>query len=108
MFISWWRQWVQRRARASRRKQCRRAEGRHVSTYRIWFEPLEDRLAPAAIIWTDRPDYLARSTATIIGSGFQPGETVQLQVLHTTGDPSSFANHDPWLVTDGALGIWMA
>ena len=67
-------------------------------------ELLENRLAPAAIIWTDRSDYLPQSTATIFGSGFLPGETVQLQVLHTTGDPASFANDDPWLVTDGTNG----
>ena len=52
MFIVWWRSVLNllNRKPTSRRRR-RRFDARR-STYRIWFEPLEDRLAPAAHIWT--------------------------------------------------------
>ncbi|TCZ64776.1 hypothetical protein [Flaviaesturariibacter aridisoli] len=37
---------------------------------------------------TDLPDYPPGATVTLTGSGFAPGESVQLQVLHN--DPDSF------------------
>ena len=85
-----------RRASKERKPKRRR--------YWLNLEVLEDRFAPAAVIWTDRPDYVPQSIATIFGSGFQPGETVQLQVLHTTGNAACFANNAPWQVTDGSNG----
>ena len=39
-----------------------------------------------ATVTTDRLDYPPGDTAIITGTGFQPGETVTLQVLHAVGD----------------------
>ena len=59
------------------------------------FEEEEDPLAPdlvedlnqdlvedLATVTTDKQDYPPGSTATITGENFEPGETVELQVLH--------------------------
>src|SRR5437867_3948508 len=42
-----------------------------------------------ATVTTDQSDYAPGSTAQINGSGFTPGEVVQLQVLHADGTPST-------------------
>src|SRR5438105_4353280 len=64
---------------------------------RCQVELLEDRTAPAAMIWTDQPDYAPGSSATIHGTGFHAGETAMLDVLNIT----SGLQHAPWFVTDG-------
>lgn len=53
-----------------------------------------------AIIQTDKLDYMPGETAMITGSGFQPGESVKLQVLHvdSTGDNDTSTAHVPWYV----------
>jgi hypothetical protein len=58
----------------------------------------------SASVTTDQSDYPPGSTATINGSGFQPGETVELQVLRTDLPENSGPEHVPWLVTNGASG----
>jgi FG-GAP-like repeat/PLAT/LH2 domain/FG-GAP repeat len=60
--------------------------------------------AAAAKVWTTAPDYAPGSTALIGGSGFSPGEMVDLQVLHSDGRPSSDASHAPWTVVADAAG----
>src|SRR5438309_384178 len=50
-------------------------------------------------IETDLLDYPPGATAQITGYGFQPGEIVQLQVLHIDGTPNSGEGHAPWLLT---------
>lgn len=62
-------------------------------------EPLEPRLLLAASVITDRLDYAPGATAIVSGSGFTPGETVQLQVLLADGTPGLGSN--PWQVEDG-------
>jgi hypothetical protein len=57
-----------------------------------------------ASVTTDQSDYRPGSTATINGSGFQPGETVELQGLRTDLPENSGSEHVPWLVTNGASG----
>ncbi len=52
-------------------------------------------------VTTDKDDYPPGSTAIITGTDFQPGETIELQVLHTDDIPNTGGGHDPWLVTDG-------
>ena len=54
-----------------------------------------------AKVTTDKDDYPPGSTAKITGTDFQPGETIELQVLHTDDIPNTGGGHDPWLVTDG-------
>ena len=59
-----------------------------------------------AEVITDQEDYSPGATAIITGSGFAPGETVVLQVLHADGTPPTGADHDPWNVIadeDGAF-----
>src|SRR5947209_6868705 len=60
----------------------------------------------AATVTTDKADYAPGSTVYITGSGFQPGETVQCQVLHADGsfDNTTSGAHAPWYVTDGGDG----
>src|SRR6516225_8021311 len=58
----------------------------------------------AQTVQTDQPDYPPGSTATITGSGFQAGETVQLQVVNLTNPGDTGPEHDPWTVTADADG----
>jgi trimeric autotransporter adhesin len=53
---------------------------------------------------TDLLDYAPGATARVCGSGFRPGETVQLQVLHTDGTPNTGQGHDPWPVVADTRG----
>ena len=55
-------------------------------------------LVTAATVVTDQIDYPPDTTATINGSGFLPGETVELQVLNLTTPTDTGAEHDPWTV----------
>jgi hypothetical protein len=57
-----------------------------------------------ASVTTDQSDYPPGATVTITGSGFQPGETVQLQVLRIDLDENSGPEHDPWPVTADGNG----
>src|SRR5262245_47921880 len=70
---------------------------------KLLLEHLEDRLVPSAV-WTDKPDYAAGETAIISGSGYLPGETIQLQVVRTDGLPDYPQGNQPWQVTDGGAG----
>lgn len=60
----------------------------------------------SATIATDALDYPPGSTAIITGSGFQPGETVTLQVLHypTCCDDSTSPDHQPYTTIADANG----
>jgi hypothetical protein len=63
-------------------------------------EELETRVVPSASVGTDLFNYMPGIPATISASGFQAGETVQFQVLHTDGTANTGANEAPWQVTD--------
>ncbi|CAN5255421.1 hypothetical protein BH11BAC5_BH11BAC5_20270 [soil metagenome] len=61
-----------------------------------------------ATIKTDLLDYPPGSTAIITGTGFQPGETVTLQVLHVDGDSlgTDSQYHQPFTtIADGSGNI---
>ena len=58
----------------------------------------------SAEVMTDQPDYLPGTTAGIVGDDFFPHETVQLQVLHADGTPSTGAEHQPWFVKADSHG----
>ena len=59
-----------------------------------------------ATIQTDLLDYPPGSTAIITGSGFQPGETVTLQVVHVDGDSlgTDPQYHQPFTTVADASG----
>ena len=59
-----------------------------------------------ATVKTDLDDYPPGSTAIITGTGFQPGEVVELHVHHAVGDSlgTDPQNHQPWFVTADSLG----
>jgi protocatechuate 3,4-dioxygenase beta subunit len=57
-----------------------------------------------AALTTDLDDYPPGATAIITGENFDPGETIELQVLHTDDIPNTGGGHDPWQVTDGGAG----
>jgi hypothetical protein len=56
----------------------------------------------AAIVMTDKANYAPGETAVILGTGFESGETVELQVLHNDGTLNTGGGHEPWWVTDGS------
>ncbi|MDM7921900.1 MAG: hypothetical protein QUS14_06335, partial [Pyrinomonadaceae bacterium] len=61
-----------------------------------------------ASITTDRQDYRPGAVAVITGSGFLPGETVRLQVVHLgpTESLTPHQGHDPWdVVADGSGSV---
>ena len=64
----------------------------------------QDLVEDIATVTTDKQDYPPGSTATITGENFEPGETVELQVLHNDGTPNTGGGHEPWQVTDGGAG----
>jgi len=57
-----------------------------------------------ASVTTDQADYPPGSTVQISGTGFAPGERVQLQVLNLTAPNDLGAEHDPWTVTADTNG----
>ena len=59
-----------------------------------------------ATVRTDLDDYPPGATAIITGSGFQPGEIVELHVEHAEGDPLGIdpQYHTPWYDTADATG----
>src|SRR5262245_40649736 len=67
-------------------------------------EQLEARNLLSATLLTDKPDYSPGDTAVITGSGFEVGETIQLQVVRTDGVSDYPPGNQPWQVTDGGDG----
>jgi len=55
---------------------------------------------------TGKQDYHPGEMADIVGAGFQPGETVMLQILHATepSDDATSPAHQPWYVTADNTG----
>ena len=53
---------------------------------------------------TDQSDYAPGSTAYIIGTGFLPKETVNLQVLHADGTLNTGEHYEPWFVQASSRG----
>ena len=70
---------------------------------RLQLEPLEERRLLSVNVVTDLPDYYPGATAHIFASGYQVGEAVQFQVLHTDGTPNTGGGHEPWVVADGGF-----
>ena len=66
---------------------------------RIVLEALEDRTLLSVWVATDQTDYAPGSTAIISGGGYQPGDAITLQVVHTDGNPDVSPANDPWTVT---------
>lgn len=65
------------------------------------------RSGQAATVTTDQIDYPPGTTATITGTGFLPGETVELQVLRVDINENSGAEHVPWQVSADADGNFL-
>ena len=59
---------------------------------------------PSATISTNLPDYAPGSTALFTGSGFQAGEIVDLQVLHTDSVPNTGPGQVPWQAQADSTG----
>ncbi|MGE3957057.1 MAG: PxKF domain-containing protein [Vicinamibacterales bacterium] len=60
-------------------------------------------LRRAGVASTDKADYMPAETAAIHGAGFQPGEVVEVQVVHLTGTPDG-NGHTPFFVNADASG----
>src|SRR6266581_5588020 len=58
----------------------------------------------AAVIQTDKAEYLAGEVVTISGSGFAELERVMLQVKHAGGTTETGAGHEAWFVNAGTDG----
>lgn len=80
----------------------KRARTRRSAPGALHCESLESRLLLSAWVATDQVDYSPGETAIITGSGFAPGETVQLQVAHTDGSHATDSAHQSWFVQDGS------
>src|SRR6187397_1251473 len=67
------------------------------------------KVSAQATLTTDQEDYPPGGIVTLTGSGFQAGETVQLQVLHhdENGDNDESAAHQPWIVTAAGDGSFV-
>ena len=61
-----------------------------------------------ASVTTDQTDYTPGSTVNITGSGYWPGESVQLQVLNLTNPSENGSEYEPWTVTADANGDFQA
>ena len=111
---------ARRRAHALARPRVKQSLRNHVHSAADGgnhFESLEPRVLLSANVWTDKLDYAPGETAIVMGTGYQTGEAVELQVLHigagadgefgtdddTLGDNTG-SGHEPWYVTDGGLG----
>ena len=84
------------------RDRRRRRQSRH----RLALEFLEQRALLSVTVMTDQMDYPPGSTAQISGSGWQPGDNIQLQVTHTDGNQDVSPADDPWTVVaadDGTI-----
>src|SRR5437764_110863 len=99
--MSMWTRWLRRIGLAPQktRRLTGKTDAKKRPLRRLGVEHLEARMLLSASVWTDKLDYAPGSTAILTGSGFQFGETVNLQVLHTDGTPSP--GDAPWTVTDG-------
>src|SRR5947209_2645154 len=116
--MSMWTRWLNRLKGVFRgnRRLVSKTAVRKRSRHRLGVEYLEARTLLSASVWLDKPDYVPGSTAIINGSGFQPGEMVQLQVVRTDGQPDYPGGNLPWQVKDGdasfttpykdASGVW--
>ena len=51
----------------------------------------------------DSSDYHPGSVATFTGSGFLPGEQIEMHIVHTL-PPSPGTHHQPWTITADANG----
>ena len=69
---------------------------------------VENTVFAQANVTTGQSDYPPGSTVQIYGAGFQPGETVQLQVLNVTDPSDTGPEHDPWTVTSDTNGNFTA
>src|SRR5215471_16448888 len=81
----------------ARRRRSETSLGKLVK-HRWAFEELEVRLVPSTLT-TDKTGYAPTDPAILTGSGFQVGETVDLQVVR--GDGTTYTG---WSVTDGGAG----
>src|SRR5947208_855471 len=61
--------------------------------------------ASAQTLTSDHLDYAPGDVATLTGTGFQPGETVTVQVVNADGSPNS--NDAPFNVTADANGSFV-
>jgi uncharacterized repeat protein (TIGR03803 family) len=64
--------------------------------------------ASGPAVTTDQSDYAPGTTARIQGSGFLPGESVSLQVLHADGTPDDGQDHAPWTVVASPTGSFQS
>jgi hypothetical protein len=53
------------------------------------------------VVATEKPAYVPQEPIAVRVSGLAPGETVEMQVLHTDATPNAGAGHEPWQITDG-------
>src|SRR5262245_26315427 len=61
-------------------------------------------LPASPIITLDQADYQPGETAHIFATGFEPFETITLQVLHSDGVSESGEDHSAWTVAADAYG----
>ena len=75
MFAAWWRSIIAKLHRKSGPKSNRRPRIARQSTYRVWFEPLEERIAPASHLWSGAGGNQLWNNAANWSSGGAPTAT---------------------------------
>src|SRR5690349_14197465 len=104
MFTSIWRHLFQTSSVTRRSKRKARGPAK-IRGRSLHIEALESRKLLSATIATDHLDYSPGQTAIITGSGFSPGETVDLSVLNLSTNPVSPAGDPPnWTMVADADG----
>jgi len=90
----------------ARRHKTTRNHGNFAPAYVEQFESRALLSAVTATLVTDLADYQPGATAVFTGAGFQPGEVVELQVLHDASTPAieGAAGHETWSVIADANG----
>jgi hypothetical protein len=69
----------------------------------LWFGQTQ---TAAVTVSTDQIEYQPDTTATIDGSGFLPGETVELQIFNLTTPSATGPEYDPWTTNADVNGYF--
>ncbi|MFL5340441.1 MAG: beta strand repeat-containing protein, partial [Gemmataceae bacterium] len=102
--MSLWTRWLRRIGTSHQNaRRNSKSKSHKPKRPRLGVDLLETRLVPSATILTNQLDYAPGSTAIITGSGFQPGESVHLEVLRSDGTVEGTPDN-PWTITDGGQG----
>jgi len=68
----------------------------------LGWQPVTGHFCTGPTVATNKLDYIIGETVYIAAAGFEAGEQIQFQVLHSDGTPNDGEGHLPWVVEDGS------